>query len=74
MDLFVLMLIFFLIGGIIVTAILMAVEIKKHRPVKAATNADMYIIAGEAQMTVREDTFLRTHTVKTKVSSSDSRK
>ena len=63
---------FFIIGGAIITAIVMSKEIKKHRPVKMATNADIYIDAGETHMITTEDTFLRTHTTRVKVSSSSS--
>ncbi|MCL1806253.1 MAG: hypothetical protein FWG31_00950 [Oscillospiraceae bacterium] len=62
---------FFLVGGGGITAIVMVLEVKKHRPVKMAADADMYIKAGETQMTVVEDAFLRTHTTKVKVASSN---
>ena len=68
----ILMLLFFIIGGGIITAIAMAMEIKKHRPVKKAADADWYIVPGEEHMTRTEDTFLRTHTTQTKVASSPS--
>jgi hypothetical protein len=61
---------FFLIGGIAITAIVLFREIKKHRPVKEAKCADYYIVDDEARMTVKEDSFLRTHTSRVKVSSS----
>ena len=64
---------FFLLGGGGITASVMFIEIKKHRPVKEASNADLYIREGETQMTTTEDTFLRTHTTKTKVASKASR-
>jgi hypothetical protein len=72
-DIFIAILFFFGGGGVI-TGIVMAVEIKKHRPVKSATNADQYLVAGETQITNTEDTFLRTHTTRVKVASSKPRK
>jgi hypothetical protein len=62
---------FFFIGGGIITAIVMALEIKKHRPVKAASCADYYIEASGTEMSHTEDTFLRTHTTRVKVASSN---
>ncbi|MCL2003340.1 MAG: hypothetical protein FWG72_04960 [Oscillospiraceae bacterium] len=62
----------FFFGGGIIAAIVLTVEYKKHRPVKAASCADDYIVAGEARMTVAEDSFLRTHTTRVKVASSSS--
>ncbi|MDR0294345.1 MAG: TPM domain-containing protein [Oscillospiraceae bacterium] len=61
---------FFIIGGGVTTAVVMAKEMKKHRPVKMAADADWYIAGGEAQMDAAEDTFLRTHTARVKVASS----
>ncbi|MDR0325813.1 MAG: hypothetical protein LBI19_06955 [Oscillospiraceae bacterium] len=61
---------FFFIGGGGITASAMFMEIKKHRPVKAASDADWYIKADETMMTTAEDAFLRTHTTKIKVASS----
>ena len=74
MELFTLMALFFVIGGLVITAIVMGIEISKHRPVRAATSADRYLVKEEAKMTANTDTFLRTHTTKTKVSSSDGKK
>jgi len=71
MDLITLMILFFVIGGVIITAVVMAMEIKKHRPVKAATDADKYIVRDETEMAVMEDTFLRTRTTRRKVASSN---
>ena len=68
MELIYLLLAFFFIGGGAITTIIMFVEIKKHRPVKMASNADLYVMADKAHMTVSEDTFLRTHTITNKVS------
>jgi hypothetical protein len=70
MELITLLLAFFLIGGIVITAIVMSREIRKHRPVKAAKCADYYIVDNEARMTATEDAFLRTHSTRVKVSSS----
>ena len=72
MDLPILLILFFVIGGGLITGIVMHLEIKKHRPVKTATDADAYVNASETQMTVTEDTFLRTRTTKVKVQSSSS--
>ena len=69
MELITLLLAFFIIGGVIITAVILTAEIKKHRPVKPAKCADLYIAAGEARMTVKEDSFLRTHTVRVRISS-----
>ena len=69
MELITLLLAFFIIGGIIITAIILATEIRKHRPVKPAKCADIYIADGEARMTVKEDNFLRTHTVSVRIAS-----
>lgn len=66
------MILWFFIGGGICTVVIMLMEVKKHRQVKIATNADSYITDGEANMSVVDDSFLRTHTTKTKVSSSSS--
>ena len=60
MNIVVVMILFFIIGGGIIAAIAVSSEIKKHRPVKAATEAQQYIVPGEAEMTVATDTFLRT--------------
>ena len=61
---------FFVIGGGLITAIIMMIEVRKHRPVKMATDASHYIDMGETQMTVSNDSFLRTHSTRVKVSSS----
>ena len=66
------MVLFFIIGGGAITAVVMYMEIKKHRPVKAAVDADRYIVSGETRMTTTEDTFLRTHTDRIKVTSGTS--
>jgi hypothetical protein len=63
---------FFFIGGGIITAFAVYAEYKKHRPVKAAACADYYKVDEETIMTVTEDSFLRTHTSRVKVSSSSS--
>ena len=52
---------FFIIGGVIISVIATSAEIKKHRPVKTATDAQQYIVPGEAEMTVLQDNFLRTN-------------
>ena len=70
-NIFILLLTFFLVGGGIITGIVMYIEVKKHRPVKAATDADIYVNASETQMTNTEDTFMRTHTTRVRVASSD---
>ena len=72
MDLVSLMIAFFVIGGIVITVIVMSYEIKKHRPIRAAKCADYYVVDDEARMTATEDVFLRTHTTRVKVSSSSS--
>jgi predicted neutral ceramidase superfamily lipid hydrolase len=72
-DIILTMLAFFFIGGGIISAIILTVEYKKHRPVKAAACADDYITAEETQMTVTEDSFLRTHTTRVKVAASKKR-
>jgi len=66
-----LMLILFFAVGLIATLIAVTTEVKKHRPVKTASSADKYITPGNAQMSVKEDVFLKTQTVKTKVASSN---
>ena len=70
-NIIVLLISFFLVGGGLITGIVMYLEIKKHRPVKAATDADIYVNASETQMTTTEDSFLRTHTTRVKVASSN---
>jgi hypothetical protein len=72
MDNILILVAFFFGGGGVITGIVMYIEIKKHRPVKAASDANLYIEAGETQMTTAEDTFLRTHTTRVKVASSSS--
>ena len=72
MDDILLMLMFFFFGGGGITVVVLIKEYKKHRPVKTAADADWYIVPGEARMTTTEDTFLRTHTTRIKVSSSSS--
>ena len=74
MDIVTLMVLFFIIGGLIITAIVMAIEIAKHRPVRMARSADNYLVKDEVKMKETTDSFLRTHTTKTKVSSSDGKK
>ena len=73
MDLPLLLIMFFIIGGGAITGVIMHLEIKKHRPVKAATDADAYVNTSETQMSVSEDTFLRTRTTRVKVASSNTR-
>ena len=70
-ELIVMIAVFFVAGGGIVTGIIMGIEVRKHRPVKSAANADHYIVMDETQMKNTEDTFLRTHTTKVKVASSN---
>jgi len=72
MDIIVLLASFFFIGGGVITAIIMSVEIKKHRPVKSASDADMYLVSDETEMRVMEDSFLRTHTTRRYVGSNTS--
>ncbi|MCL2503515.1 MAG: hypothetical protein FWE94_02755 [Coriobacteriia bacterium] len=60
----------FFAGGSAVTLIVMLIEVKKHRPVQLATNADRYISEGGVHMTAAEDVFLRTQSKTVKVSSS----
>ena len=67
MDIVAVIILFFVIGGGIITGIVMHLEIKKHRPVKMAADADAYVNASETQMTVSEDTFLRTRTTRVRV-------
>jgi hypothetical protein len=74
MELITLLVVFFAAGGFIAAGIAMAVEVKKHRPVKAAANADGYVVAEDTKFTATDDTFLRTHTAKVKVSSGKPRK
>ena len=50
---------FFIFGGLIISTIATAAEIKKHRPVEAATDVEQYIVPGKVEMSVVEDTFLR---------------
>jgi hypothetical protein len=64
------LLICFFGGGGIITSFVMIAEYKKHRPVKAASCADYYKVDDETKMTAADDTFLRTHTTRVKVSSS----
>jgi hypothetical protein len=64
---------FFFIGGGIITAFIVYAEYKKHRPVKAAACADYYKVDEETRMTAQEDSFLRTHTSRIKVSDSSSK-
>ena len=72
MGLIGLMIAFFVIGGIVITVIVMSNEIKKHRPIKAAKCADYYVVDNEVRMTATEDVFLRTHTTRVKIRSSSS--
>ena len=74
MDLVGFLLAFFLVGGLVITPIVLVIEIKKHRQVKAAACADYYIVDNETRMTVSEDSFLRTHSTRVKVGSSGSKK
>ena len=60
----------FFAGGSVVTLVVMLIEVKKHRPVQLATNADRYISEGGVHMTAAEDVFLRTQSKTVKVSSS----
>jgi len=71
-NLILMLVLFFVIGGGIITGIVIAVQIAKHRPARIATSADRYIVEGGANMAVIEDSFLRTHTTRVKVSSSSS--
>ncbi|MCL2201890.1 MAG: hypothetical protein FWB75_07980 [Oscillospiraceae bacterium] len=72
MDLVLLLILFFIIGGGIITGLVMASEIKKHRPVRAATDAHKYIVPGKCKMSVSDDTFLRTRVQRIKIKSSQS--
>ena len=67
-----LVILFFVIGGGIITGIAMYLQVKKHRPLKMATDADLYVVMEETQFSRVEDSLLRTHTTRTKVSSSNS--
>jgi len=69
MDLVTLLVVFFFIGGALTAAITVGAELKKHRPVKPAACADLYLVAEETRMTTTEDAFLRTHTSRVKVAS-----
>ena len=59
------------IGGAGLCAAVMVIEIKKHRPVKAATDADAYIVGGSVRITSSEDTFIRTNTRTVKLQQKD---
>jgi hypothetical protein len=72
MDIVLLLVLFFVIGGGIITGLVMASEIKKHRPVASATDAHEYIVPGKCEMTVSEDTFLRTNVQRIRIKSSQS--
>ena len=74
MNLFLLMAMFFFFGGGVVTVIVMVLQVKKHRPVKMAENADQYVVPAETKMTNTTDLFLRTRTTRVKVSSSSSKR
>lgn len=60
------------IVGIIVTIIALAIEISKHKPVKKATNADLYVKDENVNMSLIQDSFLRSHEVRTRVNNSSS--
>jgi uncharacterized membrane protein YgcG len=62
--------IFFMVGGSLITVGVVLLEVKKHRPVKLATDANKYV--ENATMNKTEDTFLRTHSTRVKVSSGKS--
>ena len=61
MDPILVVILFFILGGIFISAIMTSIEIKKHRPVEKATEANQYIVPGEAIMSEASDTFLRTN-------------
>jgi len=69
MELLPFVIIFFAAGGAIFSLIATIVQVKRHRPVKIAANANIYMTAAGVQMDSKEDSFLRTHTVRIKVSS-----
>ena len=60
------------IVGIIVAIVMTSLEMGKHKPVKKATHADYYVNDENVKMSVVEDRYLRSHEVKTKVSTSSS--
>ena len=64
----------FLIGGIGAAALYATMELKKHRPVKMAVDADVYIVKGEGKMDVQTDTFVRTHTTRVRIQSNTRRR
>ena len=70
MESLLILLAFFIIGGGITTAIVMTHEIKKHRPIKTASNANQYIQASDTQITKKEDTFLKPNSTRIKIQSS----
>ena len=55
-----------IIAGIIITIIAVKAQMKKHRPVKIATHADLYVRPENVRMQTRTDTFLRRHEVRLK--------
>ena len=61
-----------LIAGTAVTLAALISEFGKHKPVKKAVHADFYVNDENVQMNVAEDRYIRSHEVRTKVSSSSS--
>ena len=61
----------FLIG--IVISLITKACIKSHYKFKASTSPDVYVSKQKSQFSVQTDTFLRTHTTRTKIESSSSR-
>jgi len=59
-----------LIPGIIMTVILLAIELGKHKPVKKAVNADYYVEDNNVNMSLIQDSYLRSHEVRTRVNNS----
>lgn len=53
--------------GIAGAALFTIIEVKKHKPVAKAMNADYYVKADEAKMRVTQDNYIRSTEVKTKV-------
>ena len=55
-----------IILGIIITIMAVKAQMKKHRPVKIAACADLYVKPENVKMTTRTDTFLKRHEVRLK--------
>ena len=63
-----------IVAGIAGAGILTLIEVRKHKPVAKARNADYYIKDGDAVMSVNEDRYLRSSEVRTKINTNNTNK